>query len=52
MLLLSETRVCYLVPLIQRIPCCPGTFKGAGSVCKELVYCGARVAESGCLCKR
>lgn len=48
MLLLSETRVCCLAPLIQRIFCCPGTFKGAGSVCKELVYYGAKVAESGC----
>lgn len=52
MFLLSETRGCRLFRLVHRIFCCPDTFKGASSVCKELVYYGAKVAESGHLCNR
>lgn len=51
MLLLSETRGCHLFPLVHRIFRCPDTLKGASSVCRELVYYGAKVAESGHLCK-
>lgn len=51
MLLLSETRACCLSLLVHRIFCCPDMFKGASSICKELVYYGAEVAESGHLCK-
>lgn len=50
-LLLSETRGCHLFPLVHRIFWCPNTLKRASSVCRELVYYGAKVAESGPLCK-
>lgn len=51
MLLLSETRSCSLFALVHSIFCCPYTFKGASSICNELVYYGAEVAESVHLCK-
>jgi len=51
MLLLSEARRCSLFSLVHRIFCCPDRFKGASSVYEELVYYGAKVAESGHLCK-